>query len=276
MMRFHGAIFDIDGVLVDSPHERAWRESLQWLMEGDWRQIAAATRYERDRFTTAMYLNLVAGKPREAGAQAILESFGVPDPDGQRLREYAHAKQARLVELVEGGEFEAFEDGLRFFLAMKHEGALVAAASSSKNANQLLRSVNVGDFCAREGLRYEFVRSATPLFDLFDANVCGLDFIRGKPDPEIFLTAARELQVPPSRCFVVEDAPSGVQAARAAEMACIAVARLGDEASLRAAGADWVVSRLDSLEPAELLAETPATNASSRRNGGLSSLSTAV
>jgi beta-phosphoglucomutase-like phosphatase (HAD superfamily) len=64
----------------------------------------------------------------------------------------------------------------------------------------------------------------------------------------IFLTAAEELEVPPQECFVVEDATSGVQAARAGEMAALGVARLDDEELLRSAGADLVVTTLDDVD----------------------------
>src|SRR5215475_8869704 len=94
IMRFDGAIFDVDGVLVDSPHERAWREALQRLMAGPWRDIAAHTSYTPERFTTEVYQTYVAGKPREAGARAALDYFDVPDPDGRRLRDYCDTKQA--------------------------------------------------------------------------------------------------------------------------------------------------------------------------------------
>jgi beta-phosphoglucomutase-like phosphatase (HAD superfamily) len=88
---------------------------------------------------------------------------------------------------------------------------------------------------------------------MFDANVCGRDFAHGKPAPDIFLAAAAELALPPQRCFVVEDATSGVLASKAGGMACVGVARLDDAALLRAAGADWVVASLDELPPATLL-----------------------
>ena len=82
------------------------------------------------------------------------------------------------------------------------------------------------------------------------AATCG----SGKPDPEIFLLAAAELGVVPAVCLVVEDAPVGVEAARAGGMAALGVARLGDEALLRAAGADLVVTSLDEVA-VEALAE---------------------
>jgi beta-phosphoglucomutase-like phosphatase (HAD superfamily) len=252
-MRFQGAVFDVDGVLVDSPHERAWRESLQRLMEVAWTDLAGQTGYAPEKYTAEVYQAHVAGKPREAGARAALEFFGIPDPDGTRLIEYAEVKQADLVALIERGDFTAFGDALRFLLDLKAAGVKLAAASSSKNANTFLRKVALSQY-AGEG-RYPFLASESTLLEMFDANLCGRDFARGKPDPEIFLTAAAELGLPPARCFVVEDAQSGVQAAKAAGMACVGVARLGDQALLEAAGADWVVASLDELPARALLAD---------------------
>lgn len=258
-MRFQGAIFDIDGVLVDSPHERAWRESLQRLMDVAWQDIAGQTSYAPDRYTTAVYQEHVAGKPREAGARAALDYFGVHDPDGNRLREYCEVKQSYLIALIERGEFVAFDDALRFLLRLKAAGMRIGAASSSKNAGLFLRKIDIGRLAERlwDGREAPdmsaFVKPGTTLLDLFDANVCGRDFEHGKPHPQIFLTAAAELGVPPARCVVVEDATSGAQAAKAGGMACIGVARLGDEELLRAAGADWVVTSLDELPLEEII-----------------------
>jgi beta-phosphoglucomutase-like phosphatase (HAD superfamily) len=86
---------------------------------------------------------------------------------------------------------------------------------------------------------------------VFDANVCGRDLPRGKPDPVIFSLAAEELGLAPGVCVVVEDAVVGIQAGKAAGMAALAVARVGDEALLRAFGADLVVSTLGdaAIEP---------------------------
>jgi beta-phosphoglucomutase-like phosphatase (HAD superfamily) len=92
-MGFQGAIFDVDGVLVDSPHELAWREAFRALMEGDWRDIRDQTTWTAERFTSAVYQQQMAGKPRMAGARAVMEHFGVPDIDA-RVGRYAADKQA--------------------------------------------------------------------------------------------------------------------------------------------------------------------------------------
>jgi beta-phosphoglucomutase len=89
--------------------------------------------------------------------------------------------------------------------------------------------------------------AAGSLLDVFDANLCGRDVPRGKPAPDLFLLAATALGADPESCFVVEDAPSGIEAAKAAGMAALGIARLGDTALLRDAGADLVVTSLDDV-----------------------------
>ncbi len=103
-MSYQGIIFDVDGVLVDSPHERAWRDTLQELMETDWLDIQPATSYQPERFTTAVYQEYVAGRPRLSGARSVLEYFGVPQLE-RHSREYAELKQDKLIELVEVDQF---------------------------------------------------------------------------------------------------------------------------------------------------------------------------
>src|SRR5512132_3152271 len=245
-MRFQGAIFDVDGVLVDSPHELAWREALKELLDDDWRDIRDQTSWTAERFTTQVYQQLMAGKPRLAGARAALEYFGVPDID-RRTEQYADAKQEHVVRLIEQGRFMAFPDALRFILAVKAMGIRVAAASSSKNAGLFLERIRLDSFAAEQRLDYGFIRDGMTLQELFDADISGRDFPKGKPDPTIFLTAAQELGVRPADCFVVEDATSGVQAAKAGNMAALGVARLGDEQLLLEAGADLVVTTLDDV-----------------------------
>src|SRR2546430_7056481 len=142
-MRFQGAIFDVDGVLVDSLHSRAWREALRELMETEW------------------------------------------------------------------------------------AGIRVAAASSSTNADLLLQQVRLDTFAAEHHLDSPLIRPGLTLLGLLAADVSGGDLPRGKPDPLIFVTAASEIGAVPGRCFVAEDAVSGVQAAKAGGMAALGVALLG-------------------------------------------------
>ena len=79
-------------------------------------------------------------------------------------------------------------------------------------------------------------------------DISGRDLAHGKPDPEIFVTAASELGLPPRNCFVVEDAVAGVEAARAGGMAALGVARADDVELLSAAAPDLVVTTLDDVD----------------------------
>ena len=244
---FRGAIFDVDGVLVDSPHELAWREVLRDLMEGAWADVRGRTSWTPDGFTSDVYQQFVSGKPRDAGALAALEHFGVPDAPARTL-EYAEHKQARVVELIEAGRFSAYPDALRFVLAVKNAGIAIAAASSSKNAGLFLRQIRLDEFAAREGLEYAWIEPGLTLLGAFDVDTSGRDFAHGKPHPEIFLTAARELGVAPDAAFVIEDAVSGVEAAKAGGFRALGVARHDDDALLAAADADVVVGVLDDID----------------------------
>jgi beta-phosphoglucomutase len=212
-------IFDVDGVLLDSPHERAWREALHGLTDPE-------------RFTTEIYQAHVAGKPRLSGALAVLQALGVPDAQ-QKALAYADRKQERLEELIHAGDFAAFPDALRFVLAVHKLGWPMAVASSSHNASDMMRLVKL--------------EIGKTLLDIFSVNVCGRDLPHGKPAPDIFLLAASELGLSPAACFVVEDAPAGVEAARAGGMMALGVARLHDADLLQAAGADLVVTSLDDV-----------------------------
>ena len=192
MATFQGAIFDVDGVLVDSPHEKAWRESLRELMEGDWSDIRYRTTWSAEGFTRQVYETQVSGKPRASGARAALEYFHVPDDEqGSRLAEYADRKQAMVVRLIEAGDFTAYPDALRFIIAVKDAGIRVAAASSSKNAGLFLRKIRLDTFAEENGLESEHVKPGLTLLEFFDADISGRDFAQGKPPPEIFLTGPR-------------------------------------------------------------------------------------
>ena len=250
---FRGAIFDVDGVLVDSPHEKAWRESLRELMESGWSDIQDRTTWSPEAFTSRVYEEQMSGKPRLAGARAALEYFHIPDDEEEhRLLEYAERKQAMVVRLIQAGDFTAYPDALRFIIAVKDAGLRVAAASSSKNADLFLRQIRLDTFAAQQGLSSNTLRPGLTLLDYFDVDVSGRDFAHGKPHPEMFLTAARELRVEPERAIVMEDAAAGVHAAKAGRMGAIGIARKDDAELLTAAAADIVVTTLDNVDMAAL------------------------
>ena len=243
---FRGAIFDVDGVLVDSPHERAWREAFQELMDTEWRGVRDQSSYAPERFTPEVYQQVMSGKPRMSGARAVLDFFEVPDAES-KVAAYGERKQTLVIELIKAGEFRAYPDALRFILAVKEAGILVAAASSSKNAGLFLEQIRLDVFAAEHGLPYASVKPGLTLLELFDVDLSGRDFEHGKPHPMMFLAVADELSLAPAQCFVVEDAASGVQAAKAGAMTALGVARVGDEDALAGSGADLVVTSLDDV-----------------------------
>ena len=127
----------------------------------------------------------------------------------------------------------AYPDALRFAIAAKDAGVRIADAWSSKNATLFLRQIRLELFAQQQGISSPSPRPGLSLLDYFDAGLSGRDFAHGKPDPEIFLTAAHELSVEPRHAMVLEDSPAGVEAAKRGRMAAIGVA-LADDAGLLA------------------------------------------
>jgi len=171
----------------------------------------------------------------------------VPDAD-KRVVEYAQLKQELVVRLIQAGDFTAYPDALRLVIAAKDAGILIADASSSKNAGLFLRQIRLDTFAEEHGISSPTLRPGLTLLEYFDVDVSGRDFAHGKPDPEIFLTAAHELGVEPRFAIVIEDASAGVEAAKAGGMAAIGIARADDADLLTAADADLVVTTLDDVD----------------------------
>ncbi|MGZ4858969.1 MAG: HAD family hydrolase [Candidatus Angelobacter sp.] len=198
-----GVIFDFDGVIANSHplHVQAWKAFL--LSKGK-----AASDAE---------LSLVQeGAKREE----ILRHFlGELTPDQVRL--YGHEKdrlfKARASELKLVGGF------VEFLTQIEASGlpSAVATSGGRRRVEQALEKFN--------------------LRNRFRAVVTGDDVARGKPDPSLFLLAARALQVQPDRLLACEDAVAGVIAAKTAGMKCLAIAANGRGSLLKEAGADLVV-----------------------------------
>lgn len=247
-MKKKGFIFDVDGVIADTPHESAWRESLQILIENrdNWKKNLRDSSYSPGKFTTELYQELISGKPRFQGAKSALDYFGIKDPDNTFANEYCEFKQTVFLEKIKNGEFNVFNDALFFLITVKSNGAKIAAASSSKNANLILEKIDLKDFAAKNLPHFSF-SGPTSLFSVFDGNVCGMDLYQGKPNPEIFIKAAESIKLKPEDCVVVEDAVSGVKAAINGNFYCIGIARFNNEAELKLAGAQFVTNNLKNI-----------------------------
>lgn len=212
-MAIKGAIFDLDGVIVNTVplHFKAWKKMFK--------------EYGYD-FTMEDYLAKVDGRPRLEGAAAILTELSP-----EEIKKAGEVKQSYYLDLLDRESLDIFESTVRLIQEMKSKGIKLAAASSSKNATRILRKIN--------------------LLEVFDANISGADFEKGKPDPEVFQAAASRLKLKPEECVVFEDAQSGVEAARNGNFYCIGIDRHNNPESLQAA--DKVVKDLSELTVEEIL-----------------------
>ncbi|MBL9150899.1 MAG: HAD family phosphatase [Verrucomicrobiales bacterium] len=207
-----GAVFDLDGVLIDS-HDQHQRS---WFLLAD----------ELGRPLTEEQFKISFGMRNE---QVIPGVFRWAEPDDRALiQELGDRKEALYRELLRAEGLEALPGVATFLTALRDAGIPVSLGSSTPRLN------------------IEVCLSLTGLAGFFGAAYTGAeDVSRGKPDPEVFLTAARKIERDPACCFVVEDAHVGIQAGRRAGMRTLAVTTthpagtfVGDLA------ADWIVSSL--------------------------------
>lgn len=189
-------LWDLDGTLLDSRelHWLAWRESLAGEGFSLSREQFDASFGQRNDASLAVWLGPIA-------ARADLARIA-----GEKEERYRRLVRKRGVELLPGVEM--------WLARMAGAGWQQALATSAPrlNVDTILEVLGIGSF--------------------FATVVTAEDVMRGKPDPEVFLVAARRLRAPVYRCVVVEDAPVGIEAARRAGMHCIGVGP--QYASLRA------------------------------------------
>jgi beta-phosphoglucomutase len=201
---FKGAIFDLDGVIVNTVpfHFKAWKKMF--------------SEYGID-FNFNEYKHKIDGIPRFDGAKAILT-----DLSKSEIEKAGDIKQKYFLELVEKEKVPVYGSTVVLTKKLKEHNKKIAFASSSRNCKRILE---------KTGLMY-----------LADTIVDGSDITRGKPDPQIFELAAQGLGCDYSECVVFEDAVLGVEAAINANMKCVGIDRY-DNAS-RLAKADLVVKDL--------------------------------
>jgi beta-phosphoglucomutase len=212
------AIWDVDGTLVDTAelHFDAWVRIARELSKPFTRADFAATFGRRN----PEIIHYLFGDQYDDAAVAAI---------GERKELYYRAAAEKGVTLLPG--VRELLDGCAT------QGFRQAVGSSAPRVN------------------LELILELTKTRSYFQAIVAMEDTTRGKPDPQVFLTAASKLGVPPARCVVFEDAIAGVQAAKAGGMKCVAVSFVGHhpDEKLRGAGADRVVKTLKELTAEEAL-----------------------
>ncbi|MCC5580894.1 MULTISPECIES: HAD family hydrolase [Microtetraspora] len=192
---FNAAILDTDGVVTDTArvHAAAWKHVFDTFLHGRSEPFDI-----RDD-----YLRHVDGRPRLDGIRTFLASRGLSLPeDGPpgtaSVRSLAEEKDALFTAHLRRHGVAAHPGSVALLRELRRRGVRIAAVSASRHCRRILTSAAVGH-----------------LFDqLVDGDDAGRLGLPGRPDPAMFLEAARRLGVPPERTIVVEDTLPGLEAAR--------------------------------------------------------------
>jgi beta-phosphoglucomutase family hydrolase len=233
---FDAVIFDVDGVITKTAvvHAASWKvmfdEYLRLREKRDGEPFKEFT-YEND------YLIYVDGKPRYKGVQSFLESRGINIkfgnaedwPDMETVCGLGNRKNATFIKVLKKEGVEAYPSAVDLIRDLKDNGIHVGAASSSKNCRYILQTAKIDD--------------------LFETRVDGVVSaqlgLKGKPEGDIFVKAAKNIGALPIRSVVIEDAVSGVQAGVNGGFGLvIGIARENNEEDLKRNGADVVVTDL--------------------------------
>lgn len=184
-----GAIFDLDGVIVDTAkyHYLAWKELAEELgflfKESDNERLKGVSRMH--------------------SLEILLEVGGITATESEKER-MAQSKNDRYVEMLDNlDKGELLEGAEEYLKKLKNDGVLIALGSASKNAPHILDKLGITE--------------------LFDAIVDGNSVSKAKPDPEVFLKGAELLGLEPEDCCVFEDSQAGIEAARRAGCSVIAI-----------------------------------------------------
>lgn len=208
-MARYGAIFDMDGVLVDSYH--AHFES--------WNRMANS----HGLAMTDQQFAITFGRT----TREIIKALWPEAASDEEIGAWDAEKESAYRDIL-GESFPEMPGAAELLEALDRAGFALAIGSSGPPENVAA------------------VRRCLP--DVFHAEVTAVDVRRGKPHPEVFLKASAKLKVRPFRCAVIEDAPAGVAAARAAGMTAVAVTGTAPWAEL-ARQAHLVVDSLVELTP---------------------------
>lgn len=236
---FDAAVFDLDGVITRtaSVHASAWKRLFDDFLQSRTAQTGEPFLpfdLEHD------YRQYVDGKPRYDGVRSFLQSRGIVLPEGQpddppereTVSGLGNRKNIMFNEMLGTMGVEVFDTSVRLVHALRAAELKTAVVSSSRNTRPVLAAAQLGD--------------------LFDVCVDGIEAARlglqGKPAPDTFAHAIRELRVAPSRALGFEDALAGVEAIRAAGYGLVVgVDRTGHAHELAEHGADVVVQDVGEL-----------------------------
>jgi beta-phosphoglucomutase family hydrolase len=228
-------LFDLDGVLTGTAelHREAWKRTFDdFLRSRDGVDFRPFTEHD--------YAAFVDGRPRADGVRTFLSSRGIelpegsPDDDGDEatVNGLGNRKNELVLRIIDQRGVNPYPGSARYIRAAEDAGKKIAVVTSSANGRKVLDAAGL----------LPFVQV------LIDGNVLKRDNLRGKPAPDSFLAAAKELGVAPENAAVFEDALAGVEAGRAGGFGYVVGANRANQADeLRARGADVVVDDLADL-----------------------------
>ena len=234
MKYYDAVIFDLDGVVTKT----AMAHALSWKQMFD---VYLRLREKRDKepfkefVCETDYVHHLDGRPRYKGVENFLKVRGIKIPHGDKndpagketIYGLGNEKDVRFKQILEEKGVEVYESTVALIKNLKLHHIRVAVASSSKNCAPILKK--------------------TGLEELFEARIDGVVSaelgLKGKPESDIFVTAAKHIHCSPDRSVVVEDAVAGVQAGKKGNFALvIGVARQNNDKQLKDAGADVIVN----------------------------------
>jgi len=221
-------IFDLDGTLVQTERLKA-------------RSYAAAAvqlRPELDASEVIERFKDVVGRPRREVAQYLLREFDLGAPATERMTELGVASAWQAYVQIRLDIYNGILADDRMLLEHRWPHTLALLDQARRTCDKL------GLASMSDCTQVRRVLRILGLADTFDFVASRDDVERGKPDPEIYLLVARELNVSPDACLVIEDSATGVEAALAAGMRCVAVSTPFTRASLHSSGLlepRWIV-----------------------------------
>lgn len=235
--RYEAAILDMDGVITQTAmlHAKAWKQMFDDFLKKKSGKDFTPLSIEED------YRKYIDGKPRFDGVRSFLKSRGIDLPEGKpgddpgedTIYGLGMRKNEIFLEQLDKEGAEVYPDTLEMLKKWKKEGLKLAAISSSRNCRRVLKSADLLDY-------FEVV---------VDGVVSEEKNLKGKPEPDIFLTASDMLNVDVSMAVVIEDAIAGVEAGKKGGFGLVVgVARNGNEKALKDAGAEMVINNLAMLE----------------------------
>ncbi len=232
-------LFDLDGVLATTAriHAACWKQAFDEFLK---RRSERTGKPFRPFDAENDYRRFVDGKPRNEGVRGFLESRGISLPEATESAEsgeesisgLANRKDKLVEKSIRAGNAHAYPGSVAFVHWVRGRGLKTAVVSSSHHCLEVLRAIGIDD-----------------LFDVHvDGQVLDQLHLAGKPAPDTFVLAAKQLGVRPEFAAVVEDALVGVEAGRAGGFGLVVgVDRVGQSQELARHGADLVVADLGEL-----------------------------